>query len=109
MKNLYVLVRRGGTSATGNGPAIIVQPQSLSVCSGLAASFYVYAPDAVAYQWRKNGEWIEGATQPWLAFTPARETDESVYDVLVYGASGTTASTVANLHVYPSGSLLFLR
>jgi len=109
VKNLYVLVRRGGTGVIGNGPEIIVQPQSHRICEGLSTHLYVSAADAVAYQWRKNGEWIVGATQPWLAFTPARETDEAVYDVLVYGANDATLSASADLVVYPPGTMFFLR
>jgi hypothetical protein len=105
-KNLYVLVRWGGDVATGNGPDILIQPQSSSILSGRSASLYVYAPDATAYQWRRNGAWIAGATQSWLAISPAREDDAAEYDVLVYGASGTTASQSAVLTVKPWGTLI---
>jgi lysophospholipase L1-like esterase len=108
VKNLYVFVRWGGTVATGNGPAILIQPQSVSTRSGLAASLYVYAPDATAYQWRKNGVWIVGATQPWFTFSPAQESDKADYDVLVYSANGATASASAHLHVYPAGTTMIV-
>jgi lysophospholipase L1-like esterase len=109
VKNLYVLVRWGGTTVTGSGPDLFVQPSSQAVRSGTAVSFYVQAAGATAYQWRRNGVWIAGATQPWLEFNPAQESDAATYDVLVYGASGTTVSESAMLFVYPAGTLLIFQ
>jgi hypothetical protein len=109
VKNLYVLVRWGGTTVTGNGPDIYIQPVSRAVRSGTSASFYVQAEGATGYQWRRNGSWITGATHPWLEFNPAQESDDATYDVLVYGTSGTTVSASALLSVYPAGTLIIIR
>ncbi len=109
VKNLYVLVRWGGATATGSGPEIVGQPLSRVVRTGTAVSFYVQAANASAYQWRRNGEWMPGSTQSWLEFSPAHVEDTATYDVLVYGASGVTVSEGATLSVFPLGTALFFR
>ncbi len=109
VKNLYVLVRWGGSVTTGNGPEINVQPVSIAARSHQKTAFYVQALSATAYQWRRNGVWVPGATQAWLEFSPVELTDADTYDVLVYGASGVTASQSATLTVEPSGMIMRLR
>jgi lysophospholipase L1-like esterase len=109
VKNLYVLARWGGNDPTGNGPEIIVQPSPIAARSRQKIALYVQALGATAYQWRRNGLWIPGATQTWLEFSPVELTDADTYDVLVYGASGVTASQSATLTVEPSGMIMKLR
>ena len=112
-KNIYVLAKPGAPltpTPTGSLPTIWDHPKSLSVLSGQPATFTVYAPDAFAYQWRKNGQRIEGATGCILRINPTDLGDNGIYDVLAYG-SGTVyaVSQSATLKVYPLGSVLRLR
>jgi len=113
IKNLYVLAKPGALltpSETGSIPSFWDHPESLSVLSGQPAEFNVYAPGATRYQWRKNGQWIEGATGCCLQLTPADLGDNGTYDALAYG-SGTlyAVSQSATLKVYPLGTVLRLR
>ena len=101
-KNLYVLVRFGAPPASsGTPPAIWSQPRSQTVYLHGSARMSVYAPGATAYQWRKNGALIPGATRSWLEFDPSEASDDGVYDVIVTGASGYTTSAAATLEVIP--------
>jgi len=113
VKNIYVLARWGDTPTgllTGTRPEIWSQPQPVTILAGRSALLSVYAPDATAYQWRKNGAWIAGATQSWLSIDPAACSDGGQYDVLVYGSgSAYSASEAATLRVYPQGTVFKLR
>lgn len=112
-KNLYVLARLGETPAgilTGSLPAIHINPKSQTIRSGQRAGFYVRAKGASAYQWRRNGVWIQGATCSSLDLNPAGLDDAGTYDVLVYG-SGTAylTSESALLTVRPLGTIFQLK
>jgi len=80
------------------------------VRAGAPALLSVYAPTATAYQWRKDGIGIPGATQSWLDFAPASLADSGTYDVIVYG-TGTaySVSQSALLRVIPIGFILQIR
>jgi lysophospholipase L1-like esterase len=109
-KNLYVLARPGPSLASaGSGPEIWRQPQSKNVRFGRAVTLSVYAPAATAYQWRKNGMLLPGATQSWLEIAPAQLADAAVYDVLVYSSSAAyTVSAPAAVNVYLTGTRIML-
>ena len=110
IRNLYVLVRYSSTDEpTGDGPEIFIQPQSTMAVAGESAHLHVYAPEATAYQWRKDGVWIPGATQATLSFDPSSMTDTASYDVLVYSESGSTLSDSATLRVERHGTLIILK
>lgn len=105
-KNIYVLVRWGGTPQ-GTVPTILVQPVGKTIRSGGNVTLAVQAISASAYQWRRNGTAIPGATQTWLDLAPADVLDAGSYDVLVYGSSSAyTVSRAAQLNVIPLGTLL---
>jgi hypothetical protein len=109
-KNIYILARAGlPTGTTGTRPVLWNQPRSATVRAGGPALLSVYAPDATAYQWRKNGVGIPGAAQSWLEFAPASLADTGTYDVVVFG-SGTsyTLSQSATLRVIPIGFIMLL-
>ena len=113
VKNIYVLAHAGttpGGALSGTQPGIWDQPKSLQIRSGKPALLSVFAPDATAYQWRKNGVWIPGATQSWLAINPADCSDSGAYDVLIFGSgSAYSTSQTAMLRVYPDGTVIQLR
>ena len=105
-KNIYVLVRWGGTPQ-GTGPAILVQPAGRTIRSGASAIFAVQAVNASSYQWRRNGTAVPGATQAWLEIAPADAFDAGAYDVLVYGTgTASTLSQSATLSVIPAGTVM---
>ncbi len=110
-KNIYVLARRGLPGATsGTRPDLWHQPRAQTVHVGDPVLFSVYSPNATAYQWRKNGVGIPGATQSWLEISPANAEDSGVYDVLVYGSSTTyVLSEPAPLAVILRGTLIRLK
>jgi autotransporter-associated beta strand protein len=85
-------------------PAISQQPASLAVTTGGAAVFAVTATGvpAPAYQWRKNGTPISGATDSSWTIPSAQGGDIGIYSVVVTNAAGSITSSNAALTVYSS-------
>lgn len=107
VRNLYVLARPGGTP-TGTAPVIHGQPCPQTVDAGSNASFAVFATGASAYQWRKNGFPIAGATQPWLDLSAVTTNDAGNYDVILSGPTlATTTSLVAALSLNTNAAPTF--
>jgi hypothetical protein len=92
-------------SASG-APAIVAQPASQSVMVGASATLTVAATGAgtLAYQWRRNGAVIAGATAVSHTITVARALDAGSYDVVVSNASGSATSTAAAVDVIAAAS-----
>ena len=112
-KNLYVLVRTGEPPATaqqsGSVPTITFQPNSVTLKKGQQAAFSVVATGATRYQWRRNGVWIAGATQPWIVVTSAERSNAGAYDVLVFGSgSAYTTSAAAQLSMISNATVFQL-
>ncbi|MBI5764276.1 MAG: hypothetical protein HZA51_12210 [Planctomycetes bacterium] len=86
---------------TGLAPAINSSPQSLSVCAGVQASFSVNVtgPGTYAYQWRKNGAPIDGATNNPLVIPTTTIGDAGSYDVIVTTSCGQAISNAATLTI----------
>jgi len=107
--NYTVLVSNGAGSVLSDiasltlmdPPAITTQPQSQSVGGGLTATFTVEATGSgpLAYQWRRAGIALAGATNATLTITEARRNDAGDYSVLVSNPAGQIASAVAALTV----------
>ena len=91
----------GVSADIGGPPAIIRQPQALSLFVGQTATFTVKAisADPMTYQWRKNGTAIAGATASTLVLTNVQTTSQATYDVVVTNAFGSATSTTAALTV----------
>jgi len=83
-------------------PSITAQPVSRSVSAGQTATFTVTATGTatLAYQWKKNGSAISGATSASYT-TPATSTSDSgaSFTVTVSNASGSVTSGAATLSV----------
>lgn len=111
-KNIYILARQGvprGTS--GARPDIWNQPEPLSlrILVGGSATFSVYSPNATAFQWRKNGVCIPGATSAWLEIRPAALTDSGVYEAVVYGTGTSCVLTRGStLSVLSAGTIMMV-
>ena len=88
------------------GPAILAQPQSLTVISGGSAEFAVLATGAppLNYQWLLNGAALPGKTLPSLTLTNVQLGDSGNYSVIVTNAVGSVASSNAVLTVLPPPS-----
>lgn len=76
-------------------------PVSRTVNPGAQVSFTVAATGTapLTYQWRKNGEPLEGETSDTLSIASVNEADEASYDVLVGNITGQTPSAPAALLV----------
>ena len=113
VKNIYVFVRplATGAASLGNGPEIVLQPDSetkrLLGTGDIVLS--VYAPDAVSYQWRKDGVPIPNATGRELVITDKVES-HGTYDVVAYiDNANYTVSQSARATVYSMSTVIRVR
>lgn len=90
----------GGGGCTVD-PWITSQPQSLVVCDGLQADFYVTATGTtpINYQWYYEGDSILGAGNNHYWIYPISPADEGEYWVKVYNSVDTLISSSAFLTV----------
>jgi hypothetical protein len=86
-------------------PAIATQPAALRVTAGEAAALTVSASGGatLAYQWRKAGVAIAGATAATYTIAATTSLDAGSYDVVVSNSAGSVTSATATLTV-ASGS-----
>lgn len=91
-------------TTTVTAPAIATQPAALSVAAGQVASLSVSASGGgtLAYQWRKGGVAIAGATTATYTIAAAASTDSGSYDVIVSNSAGSVTSAAAILSVASS-------
>jgi gliding motility-associated-like protein len=81
-------------------PAITSQPANLVQCTGTNAIFSVTATGAgLAYQWRKNGTNIVGATGSTFTINNISVGDAGNFDVVITGTCGNITSNAATLTV----------
>lgn len=78
-----------------------VDPQPQTVCAGDPASFATSTSAAppVAFQWKKDGAPIAGATDAVYSIAATTPADAGLYTVAVSGSCGTTESAPAELAV----------
>ena len=93
-------------STTSGTPLITTEPASRSATTGTPVTFSVTATGSgtLAYQWRKDGTVISGATGSSLALASVSATDAGRYDVVVGNSAGSTTSAAAVLTVTASVS-----
>jgi hypothetical protein len=87
-------------------PTIQVQPFDVTAAPGATASFVVVArgSEPLAYQWRRDGTAIPGATGPRLDLPSVSLTDSGAHlDVVVSNPAGSVTSAVATLTVTSAG------
>jgi hypothetical protein len=91
------------TSATSTvtAPSITTQPAAQAVTAGQSASFSVTAAGGgtLAYQWRKGGTAIAGATASTYTVAATAAADAGSYDVVVSNSAGSVTSAAAALTV----------
>src|SRR5262249_48842651 len=113
-----VVVANGAGSITGNpatltvtpapaAPVITTQPVSQTATVGGNVSFDVVATGfpAPAYQWKKNGADVAGATAATLSLTNVQLTDAGTFTVVVSNSQGSVTSNPAVLTVNPPPSV----
>lgn len=91
----------GSTASTPTAPTLTGQPRSLAVDAGSSAHFTVSATGSVplAFQWRKGGVNLPGATTSTFTIAQAQPSDAGSYDVVVSNAAGSVTSQEATLTV----------
>ena len=104
-----VAVSNPGGTVNSNGalleivtpPVVTVQPAGGLVAAGGVKVFSVTASGTapLAYQWRRNGVTISGATAATYSIPSAQAADAGSYDVLVSNAAGSATSEPAPLEV----------
>lgn len=88
-------------TVAATAPVILTQPASQAVAAGDAVSLTVAANSVPppAYQWRKNGVDIAGATGPTYTIAAAAVSDSASYTVALSNSAGTITSDAAALTV----------
>ncbi|MBI5772017.1 MAG: immunoglobulin domain-containing protein, partial [Verrucomicrobia bacterium] len=89
------------TVNAGVAPAITTQPLGRTVAAGATVTFTVVATGtpAPAYQWRKGGANLAGATNASYTIASAASGDADGYDVVVSNSAGSVTSNLAVLTV----------
>ena len=87
--------------ASGVAPAVATQPVVQSVEVGASASFGVVATGTapLAYQWKKDGQNITGASNATLTLANVQTLSGGAYTVAVTNAFGAVTSSAATLTV----------
>jgi hypothetical protein len=89
--------------------AFAQEPQSLTLFSGEPASLSVsvIGTPPYHYQWRKNGEPIEQATNAWFFLSVASTDHSGSYSVIVGNSQGSITSSNAMVVVLPPTAPMF--
>jgi formylglycine-generating enzyme required for sulfatase activity len=85
----------------GVAPAIVAQPQPVTVPAGQMAVFTVVATgtEPLGYQWQRNGINLPGANASTLTINQPQAVDAGDYRVVVSNAAGSVTSSIAKLIV----------
>lgn len=87
--------------APTSAPVITIQPTAQAVAAGALATFSVEAvgTPSPAYQWRKNGLNIPGATNNVYSIAGCAPADEGFYSVVATNEAGSAVSVSVSLEV----------
>jgi len=104
----HTICNFGVSTASQSAPLITSQPASITVPVGRSANFSVSASGiGLAYQWKKNGAVISGATSSSFAAPLASLSDNGAkFSVIVSNAEGSISSNSATLAVPPASTVL---
>lgn len=80
------------TSGAPPMPRIVEAPKPVTASEGSRVALRVSALDATAYQWRRNGAALAGATSAELVLDPFSREAIGVYDLAVSGPGGLVLS-----------------
>ena len=93
------LTSAAATLTVNTSPVITGQPANLTLCTGAKATFTVTATGSgLAYQWRKDGVNIAGATNATYTINNITATDAGNYDVMITGTCAAAISNAATAH-----------
>ncbi|HYG36563.1 MAG TPA: lamin tail domain-containing protein, partial [Clostridia bacterium] len=89
----------GASYEPGSLPVIVQQPQGQTntPSSDVEMSVQATGPNPLNFQWRFNGKWLTGATNPRLSLTNVQPAQSGTYTVLVWSSSGSVSSDPAEL------------
>lgn len=89
-------------------PAITVQPAAQSVANGSGVTFSVTATGSapLAYQWKKDGAAISGATAATYSISSVAPSDAANYTVTVSNGGGSVTSNPATLNVWVAPTIV---
>jgi Immunoglobulin domain len=92
--------------AANVAPSFTTQPSSQTVTAGASVTFTAAAngTPAPTYQWRKNGNNINGATNSTFTINPVSVGDAGNYTVVASNSAGNVTSNTATLTVNPANS-----
>jgi len=94
------------TGTTPSAPVITSHPANVTVSAGQTATFTVGATGATAYQWKKNGLSITGATGPTYTTPAVTSSDNGAsFTVTVSNSAGSVTSNAARLTVSSPSTL----
>jgi len=102
VNNAYGTATSANAVLTVNTPPVITgQPQSQTVIAGDSATFTVTATGStpLAYQWRRNGTNVAGATSSSYTRVNAQPADAGAFTVVVTNVLGAVTSSPAALTV----------
>lgn len=87
-------------------PTITLQPEGRSLTAGDSLTLTVAAAGTppFSYQWRRNGQSLDGANAATYARAQVREADAGSYDVEVSNSAGSVRSAIAVVTVAPAPS-----
>jgi uncharacterized delta-60 repeat protein len=90
-------------------PTILDGPTSRRIAAGGTIGWFGSATGStpLAYQWKKDGSAIGGATKSFLALSGITSADGGNYTLEVTNVAGTTASSAATLTVLPVDGVLW--
>jgi len=88
-------------------PSITTQPVAISACTGSAVALSVGTSGSppLAFQWKKDGVDVSGATSGTLAFTSLTAADVGSYTCAVTNACGLATSNSASVGVEPGPTI----
>lgn len=88
-----------GLPAARAQPVIAEHPRNQQISNNSTVVFSVTAPAATAFQWRKNGTPLAGATNASHVIFGATRDDVADYSVVASNAGGNTPSIAASLSI----------
>lgn len=89
----------GHSNTSAPGPAITRHPQSTAVPAGQPFELAVKSPNALSFQWMRNGTAIAGATESDLTIASASRSHDGSYSCVATNADGSTTSRTAAVSI----------
>ena len=102
-----------GMGVDGAGSAFVIAPQNTAIAPDGTKTLACYAPGAVSYIWKKDGETLAGGTNATLTVSWQKQPRQNVYTVTpvynVYGAMTEGVSASATVENTSRGTAIYIR